>query len=670
MRRRRAVAGLAATVVILLTAGSTGAAGPDSPQSLAQIEATGSVSLSGQTTSVRPGGFFDLDLRVAGVGVRHTIDVEVHRAVASRIEFLSGLRPGAERDDPIHVLEAGPIAELRPANTDLISVRVRTSPADDPVADTAPIASGVYPVRVVLRHPDTTPVAELTTHLIAVPPEDDTEPLAVGLFLGFDPPVALGPTEQIRVDADTRSVLRSWADALEPHPQRPVTWRVPGETIDALFRSGTDDDTATFEALRTIAPQSTFLADTFVDVDDEAWREIDAQDHYDELRRRDVVVLTEHLPGATIDARTRPVAPTDVGATLLWLDELGMDRALTTADRLDPLDPDRFPVTVTRPFVLEHADGAVEAIGLDTVSGAHLGASGSPILDAHRTLADLTVLALDEPDRVGAVVVAPPTDRIVDPTYLTTLINGIDRSRLLEHETIDRLFDLEPANAGGNGPDAELAVFPLVRRLGPADEPTSVGGLPSQLDVTRADLASYETVVGTNSPLSTALRDLLAVVGARQFEPDERDTYLDTVRTQLARSTSAVTLDAQQSVSLTSRQADVPVSVTNDLGVPVRVQLVLESDKLDFPGGDVIEHELETGTSVVEIPVRARTSGDAILEITPRSPDGRLLLGDAAQVTVRSTVLSGLGIVISVVALAVLLTWWARQVISRRRSSR
>ena len=660
----RVGAGLAAALAVLSLIGVAPAAG--------QVEDAGALSLTGQTTSVRPGGFFDLELRVAGVGVRHTITVEVYPAVGSRIEFLGGLRAGSDLGRPSHRVEAGPIDDLQPANTDLISVRIRTSSPDDARPDTAVVGEGVHPVRVLLSRPDGTPVDEIITHMIALPADPrQFEPLAVAMVVPIDAPVALQPDQQLRVDPDARATIDHWIEALRIHDDTPVDFRIPGEAVESLFRSGADDDTVALEALRSVAAGRTFLASTYVDVDHEAWRDTRVDRYHDELRRADQDALAEHLPEGDIDPSIHIVNDTDTGETLLWLQELGVERMVVAADRLQPLDPDLFPLTLTQPFVLEHADGGIDAVVIDTVLSSHFGATGSPVLDAHRALADLSLLALDEPTTPRTAVIGPPGDILPDTTLLTTLMTGIERSPLLASTSVDELFETVPlANAGGNGTDAELSNFPLVRRLQPAEEATSLGAFPAQLVSARQDLISFETVVGENSPITSTLGDLLLVAGAAQFTDDERSAYLHTVRTELSRSTNAVSTESEQSVSLTARQADVPISVTNDLGVPARVQLVLDSDKLDFPDGDRLEMVLEPGTSTVEIPVRARTSGGAVLEITPRSPDDRLRLGESTRVTVRSTVLSGLGIVISVIALAVLITWWGRQVWHRHRATR
>jgi hypothetical protein len=95
----------------------------------------------------------------------------------------------------------------------------------------------------------------------------------------------------------------------------------------------------------------------------------------------------------------------------------------------------------------------------------------------------------------------------------------------------------------------------------------------------------------------------------------------------------------------------------------------ITSEKLRFPDGEELRLTLEPGLNELEVPVETVTSGDARILITVTSPDGRLDLA-GGSVNVRSTAISGLGLVVSLVSLAVLLTWWLRTIIRVRRSRR
>ena len=59
-------------------------------------------------------------------------------------------------------------------------------------------------------------------------------------------------------------------------------------------------------------------------------------------------------------------------------------------------------------------------------------------------------------------------------------------------------------------------------------------------------------------------------------------------------------------------------------------------------------------------------AGDFRLRARVTSPDGRLQLAERV-VTVRSTAISGVGIVLSLGALVFLFVWWGRQIRRKRR---
>jgi hypothetical protein len=108
----------------------------------------------------------------------------------------------------------------------------------------------------------------------------------------------------------------------------------------------------------------------------------------------------------------------------------------------------------------------------------------------------------------------------------------------------------------------------------------------------------------------------------------------------------------------------------------MQVELVLESDKLDFVDGEpgttgtaAIPLVLHPGNTPLVVPVEARTSGEFPLLITLRSPDGRLEVAHA-RLTVRSTFLSGIGLGLSVGAGLFLCLWWARHWRTARRARR
>ena len=95
----------------------------------------------------------------------------------------------------------------------------------------------------------------------------------------------------------------------------------------------------------------------------------------------------------------------------------------------------------------------------------------------------------------------------------------------------------------------------------------------------------------------------------------------------------------------------------------------LRSQKLEFPEGDTIDRVLTEELTRIDIAVRSRASGAFPLRIEVGSPDGQQTLSMSLY-TVRSTAVSGAGLVLSVGAGLFLVVWWARHWRRTRRSAK
>ena len=122
-------------------------------------------------------------------------------------------------------------------------------------------------------------------------------------------------------------------------------------------------------------------------------------------------------------------------------------------------------------------------------------------------------------------------------------------------------------------------------------------------------------------------------------------------------------------LTLTAREGTIPLTIRNDSGVPLRVSIRLRSQKLEFPEGDTIDRLLTEEITRIDIAVRSRASGAFPLRIDVRTPDGAQSLSMSLY-TVRSTAVSGAGLVLSVGAGLFLVVWWARHWRRTRRSAK
>ncbi|MGH9081943.1 MAG: hypothetical protein ACRDWN_01220, partial [Acidimicrobiales bacterium] len=110
----------------------------------------------------------------------------------------------------------------------------------------------------------------------------------------------------------------------------------------------------------------------------------------------------------------------------------------------------------------------------------------------------------------------------------------------------------------------------------------------------------------------------------------------------------------------------IPVTVVSDAPYTVDGTLSLSSAKFRFPGTTTQRLVLDHTTNPLRVHVVARTLGDSPVTAVLTSPEGGLVLA-RGQLTVRSTATSVIGLVLTAVALAVLLGWWARSWRSGRR---
>ena len=140
------------------------------------------------------------------------------------------------------------------------------------------------------------------------------------------------------------------------------------------------------------------------------------------------------------------------------------------------------------------------------------------------------------------------------------------------------------------------------------------------------------------------------------------------VSTDLRRQFAGVSTSARERVTLTAREADFPLSLQSRLAYPVNVVVELQaSNRLSFPGGNRIPVRLAGERTRVKLRVRAPVSGDSPLRVTVRSADGTQVLA-TSRYTVRSTAVSGVGLVLTVGAALFLVVWWARHLRSSART--
>ncbi len=347
------------------------------------------------------------------------------------------------------------------------------------------------------------------------------------------------------------------------------------------------------------------------------------------------------LPGETFGADAARLAV-----------DLGIGRAVVPPSAIAPEDDE--PVPVPSGPVQLNDDGPLAMVS-DPDLAAHL-TSGEGVVAAHRFLAELAITWLEAPaDQRGLVVHIPP-EADIEPEVVSVALGALASSQTARVVPVDQLFDIPPPADG-----------PTSLPLAPHEIETDLRPLAPALQSARTRVAGVGEVLG-DPELSSSLEQSLLLGTGRATPEADRRAYVDRARSALDSVQGAVTLQDEFRITLWSRSSTIPVALENSSDRMLTVKVELDSDQLEFPEGTELEQVLNPGTTRLEVPIRTRTSGAFTLEVTVTSTDGSIVL-DRSTFDIRSTVISGVGLVLSVGAGLFLVIWWASHWRRTRRSA-
>lgn len=326
-------------------------------------------------------------------------------------------------------------------------------------------------------------------------------------------------------------------------------------------------------------------------------------------------------------------------------------------------------VTLSRPYVLDANRGRrMAAASLDAGLAGHFTNDANQVLAAHQFLADLAVLYFDQPGGSARGVVAL-TPRSWRPTraFLETAMAGLGESPIVQPVNLSTVFNGVDPLRGSRGP--------LVRRL----VGTPRAGQAGTAKAARQRLATFGSIVDPGNVVYDALQEQLLVAHSTDLRSSRQRAYVSGVERGVDRQLSRIQTPAG-SITLTARGGQIPVTLRNGTGYPVHLVVTVRSDKLEFPGGHARDGsrlpnevsrklDLLRSNETARFTVLTRASGAFPIQITLESPDGSLVVSKT-RLTVRSTAVSGLGLVLSAAAGLFLLAWWGGHALNGRRARR
>lgn len=624
------------------------------------------VSLLRQPAWTRIGGTLPMRLHVTGDAAGRALRFSLYGRLSSRSAFeLTTLGQGL--GSATAVIDR-PLEEKSVSDAGEVVVRIGLRGPDDPRdPDRLPISmTGVHPLRVELVDSDSGEVlSDFVTWLVAVADDPVDAPLAFSwiwrvsappLWRADDSPepsvlAQMEPGGRLDVIAGLLAEARGVPLSLALSPETLESWRVAAREHPEL--------TAGYSALSGGASRDEhqLLPAPYVPIEVPA---IEADGLGEELLPELIAGsdTLERLLGRRVDPRTAFVDPVDPAA----IDRLRssfVDRVVVQEESLLPSERN---LTPARPFSL--ATGSLDVVAASTNPGLYSLLEGdlADALLAQRFLAGVSLVALEAPAEHRGLVFVTPKDWNARPETTSLVLEGLREHPLLDPRTLDDYFAAVPSDTFDDSAE------PLIRLLAPI-EPGELPITGAQLTDARLTLDSFRSVVGAGDDRIRRGEQALLTALTTEWSSERATAELAMIYDDSSSFLSGISM-TDQSVTVTSKRANVPLSFVNDTGRPVRVRVHLESSKLVFPEGSDRVVELAEGNTTERFLLSARANGTFTMTVTLTSEDGRLPVGSPASITVNATVFSGVGAFLTIGAVLFLAGWWANHIWRSRKERR
>lgn len=619
------LAALAAATSVTTVATVSPASAQDVPPTITFVRQTAEVDPDGRFTVI-----FDVDHAPAGGS--YVVDIDDRVVTRDDLDApATGLGGWRATFDPVPLPGSGPRHRIEV--TLHLYDRGQARPPDAGPWAYQLTEPGVYPVRLRIRDADDSDLTAAVTYLIRRPSTDVEAPTArVALLVPLAP---ASPEDEVLDAATIRPIL----DVLGQHPDIPITLAIDPDLLEATA-ARPDDELITDLTALIERDDVELLGAPFTDIDAASLTATGLGDTITEMALLGDDALTDVVGQAGTPTWWQP-RPLDPGSAFAiataGVNQLVVPPSAVLGDA--PLLP--------TPLVGLDPSFTVVSTATDLASGP----VADPVLAARRWLGHVGAEATLAGGRGSA------TATLVDPS--TVDVEVLDQVlALLATElatvrpvTISDLFDVD------------AAITPIALTTPRVDDLTSYLTAREQFLSTAA---SYATMRADPAVADDAQARALARSARAGLTIQQRLEMLDEIERSLEQTYAAITTGSDDRITLGARNATIPLPVESSATEPLRVRVRLSSsNRLELPHDD-FEVMIDPGRTTVSIPVRVRTSGDIPMQVQITTPDGAIVL-DESRYTIRSTAVSGVGIILTVGAAGFLALWWGRHIWRSRR---
>lgn len=609
--------------------------------STALSESSGELTLVGQSPWVTNDEIV-FDLRVSGFDDNGFFKITAHEAIDR--SNLIALKTG---DLPPSIGTAITIPLTEKLNSSgLASLRISISPNQELNPDFVLNPEMVYPFTIELITDTGTIIDQIATPVI-FPSENDPTPLATTLSLIISGPPPLQSDGTLVFHEESLESLDIVSKAINAHPEIPVGLELPPSIVVELSRSNDLSHTELVESLsQFLTANVEIFSSPFVSADPEAWRNTGKTEIYSDLLNHGDIVLEDRI-GVTPNRSISFLSSTAKGETIQLLNQLGTEYFLVEADYLVPQPSSEVFNTNSIIKILDHNENPYPGLIIDHQLNNHLPNSEDPILGIQFLFADLALISWSIPENaVAPLIIENPFPK--ELFLINVLFELLDEAPFLE---VAHLSDVL------SRPLEDAPSFNLWPQ-----EFSQITERAFNYELMMNVLGAYYSILGISHPDITSLASLAENSVAAELSNDESGLYLGNFYTSIANVSEHFNAPEEQSVRLTSRQAEVPFVIENGLDIPANISIHLKSDsRIHFPDGNIVNATLLPGSNRISLMVEARASGDSQIEVTVYSPDENNLIAlESGRILIRTTKLSGVGVFLLIIALGVLIFWWIK----------
>ena len=522
-------------------------------------------------------------------------------------------------------------------------------------------ATGLYPVSIGLQE-DKSVTSQIVTFVERLP-QDVTSPLPrenlqIALAGTLNSSVSLQPDGTTVVSDETRSIVTDTISALEALPNTPISLSIRPELIDALNNSS-DEDIALLSRLQA-STSLQLLPSTYVDVHPDELVAQQRSDVFTTQLRLGEDVLAAGLPGKSVnrDAWLQTTTLLSEGAQLLR--NLGIRTAVLLADSqkttANGISLFAEPTRLVE-LKLSNSDRMVAAFADIHLSEAITRGSREPVggayLVAQQILAELKTARSEIIDREETMfgrglILATDSGELPSLALMTALVSTVASQPDMGFVALDDLL--------GTMTVSVMDGLPISFELPVADVPKT------QADTSLSEFAArvngFSTMLPDGDERPKLWRRIVNILPASDLTQSQANAYIYAVDTELAAIGGSIVTPSTTTFTLGGRDSSIRLSLRNDNQTDLLVRVNLTSSKLTLPTDDQVVTLPAGTTTLVEIPVTAKSNGRFPVTLQLFTPLGDITVGSPAKFSARVNALAGLGQLFTGIALLLLLSWW------------